>query len=360
MKFMTSTLPKTSPMPERTAEATPYYGHLITSCLLAVVAALALPPTVTAGDFVCDINSLNGSIDNGFGAELPAGRELSSIPLPYPAECLSEGVTTVNGVIADLTRTGSGSTAMPVVPQIRLSSMTGPPTDILVTGPEVVVQGIPIFPNFARAPIPTPPVEIALDRDRDGTVDLFIGSGLILTSTSNQNQFVGYTRSGPPVPCFTTIVGQPLKEPCSNGDPLFKSLGQGLQISAAKARVGDDSTYCPFDIRTNNPGVSIGATFEMKLQLAAGSSCVSPTHLDVVDILSDKTGLLRRFEDVEPGTVLGFAATPDEVETWRNGRMWVVVTEGLFTDLDRVVPAHGIFLDGFESGSTVDWSQSVP
>ncbi|MBZ0112857.1 MAG: hypothetical protein K8J08_10380 [Thermoanaerobaculia bacterium] len=352
-------LPSSQCVPQRTTRVRSFCGrHSL--CVIGMIAMAVFPSPGAAGDFICDVNSVSTSIDNGFGAELPTGREFSSVVQLFPPECLSEGVTNVNGVITDLTRTVTGSTAMAVVPQVRSSSMSGPPVDILVSGPQAVVQGVPVFPNFVRAPIPVPPTAIVLDLDHNGIVDVFVGSGLVLDSFGTQDQFVGYTRSGPAVPCFTTLVGDPLVEPCSNGDPLFRSLGQGLQMSAGKARVGEDSTYCPLDVRTNNPGVSIGAAFEMKLQLAAGSSCVPPAEIDVVDIVNSSGALTMRFEDHLPGTVMEFMVTPDELADWQNGQMWVVVTDGLFTDRDRIVPAQAIFYGDFESGSTSAWSLTDP
>lgn len=349
----------------RTCLLTPTDRRANTSWLLTALLVLVpvlVPSLVLAAEsFDCDIENWDLQVDSAFGAAVDETRGFATVQAQIPLGCLVEGWSKVDGIIVYTTRSASGGSTLPLRPEVRYSAQNGPPSNqVLTSGPVGTVEGVPQFPAYARSSFPVDSEAILMDIERDGIIDNFVAGIAFLDGGDTVDRFVVYSRSGASLPCFTGTEGMPLDSPCSAGDPLFRQMGIGIQLSASRATVGGQDGYCPIDVRTNNPAVKGGGSFQLELQPAISGPCNPPTNLDQGRLLGPDGQVIATVDNPEYHVPYQLDITPEQVQFWNDIKMFFEITHDTVIDKKPLTPAQALFLDGFETGDLSEWGSIFP
>jgi len=320
--------------------------------LATVFLLLFVAPPVAAQTFPCDLENWDGTPDSGFGAGPGEIRAFATTLQVIPQECMSGGVSWVNGVIVNATRTGVSPTMPIELVEIRVNPVNDPPSlNVVSTGPGRNIPNVAVFPTSTRQIFPVEPKTFVFDADDNGTVDEYVAGVVYIDGDSTPDQFVSTSRTGPIVPCFTGLEGQPIDEPCSNGDPLLHGMGLGMQTAAGFARI-EDIGGTSVSVRTNNPQIDPLRNLDILIDAA----------LDELSIMDGPGGpTICTFLNVPAGALSVCPLTAAQAERWRNAQAFIEWISTSAYGEERIIPAdHFISADGFESGDTSRWSSTVP
>jgi len=328
-----------------------------------IALALAVVPLGSASgalaQFICDVDPWSQTANSGFGAGPGEVRGFAVTPQNVPDECLVEGVSYLNGVIVNVTQQG-GSSTMPIDHvEILESSFNGPPTFTRLTyGPGGNIDNVPSFPAFVEERIPTAPATWTWDLDDDGTLDSFAAPTVFAEGDATPGQFFAYSTNGGPVPCHTGLEGAPINEPCTDGNPNFRSMGVGVAVAAGFATI-EGIPPAPLFFRTNNPDADIGSVFDHEWGHEMDAS--APDAIDVIRIFDEFGGVICSSPNVPPQSTRSCVLTPAQIQQFLDGKLEVEFDEDDNLVRFEIVPANMfIFADGFESGDTSAWSNTVP
>lgn len=332
------------------------FPHLAAIILLLIVVCWFVAPPAAAQGFTCDIEPWDQTPDSGFGAGPGEIRGFATVPQNIPPECISNGVSWVNGVIVNATRT-AGSTTMPINNvEVRVVPVNDPPSvDVWATGPGGDVPNVPVFPAYVRQPFPVEIGIYAWDPDGNLVVDDHLAGVVYANGDQTAGQFIPYSQTGNAVDCYTGELGQPIDEPCSNGDPLMRGMGIGLEIAAGHASFEDIGGTSVF-VRTNNPLEDGSRELDVHVR---ESETLFPIKIEVVDAVDGPT--ICTFPDVPPEGVRVCPLTETQAQHWEDGGLSIKLTILNDSDEEPIVPAdHYIFADGFEKGDTSTWPVVLP
>lgn len=327
---------------------------------MTIVLALVLAPACGAhAQFICDLDPWNESPDSAFGAGAGEVRGFAVTSQNVPDECLVSGVSYLNGVIINATQQG-GSSTMPIeFVEIQESSLNGPPgPDVLTSGPGGNLTNVPPFPAFVTGRMSTRPTTWAWDLDDDGTLDSYAAGTAFLDGNNTPGQFFPISTNGPVVPCHTGLQGMRIDEPCVNGNPDFRSIGLGVETAAGLA-VGV-VLGVPLELRTNNPEAA-GDFFLDIIWDQSSFAGAPPAAIDALRVFDGTGGQICEFPNVPPGSPRSCLLTPTQIQQFLEGELDVEFDEDDQITRAGIIPANDfIFADGFESGDTTSWSNTVP
>ena len=207
------------------------------------------------------------------------------------------------------------------------------------------------------------PTDVAVwdwDLDDNGSLDNYVGPTVYADGDSTGGQFFPFSTIGGVVPCHTGLDGSPINEPCSNGDPNFRSMGIGLEAAAGFAEITGLGTAPPLQFRTNNPDMDPADDLDFLWDAGVGTGPMI-IDIDLMRIFDAAGGEICQRQNVAPGQSQSCLLTPAEIQQFLDGKLEVQFDENGNTARFDIVPADMfIFADGFESGDTSSWSNTVP
>jgi len=296
------------------------------------------------------------SIDNGMGAEPGVVREFAS-GITMPAGCKRDGRVWVPRLLVVVTRSG-GSSDMPVRVSLRntatVTEAVVPPGDDRTLPYARTLQNVPVFPLSGE-------YEINTGVNNNANMNAILRSETFYVSIdmdgdNTANKFLATDKMGSPDPhCFTGINGATPDDPCTTGNPTLNEAAQGAIGYTFYGRYASGAA-----VDGREPlGTTWGARY-----LAPDTEGGPYEPEGVVD--------LRVHESVSGNTLCTFFNIPDDFEfecvmtapqlaMLADGDISVELTGDGPTRNTRMIPADQfIFADGFESGDTSVWSQSLP
>lgn len=327
----------------------------------AFAVALVASATVTYAQFVCDVDPWSQTANSGFGAGPGEIRGFAVTPQSVPAECLVDNNSVFTGVVVNATQQGGAST-MPIERiDILDSGFNGPPGSIVISsGPGGTVQNVPTFPAFVESRLPTNPVGWDWDLDDDGSIDNWVAPTVYLDGDATPGQFLPFSTNGGVVPCNTGLDGSPINEPCSDGDPNFRSMGIGVETAAGFSPINGLGTAPPLFLRTTNPDAAPDNEIDFLWDFGDGLGTL-PSAIETIRLFDDGDTMICERQNVAPGQVRSCLLTPAQIQQFLEGKLEVEFDENDNIVRFEIVPANQfIFADGFESGDTSSWSNTVP
>ena len=202
----------------------------------AIFAVWLASAAITQAQFVCDVDPWSQMANSAFGAGPGEIRGFAVTPQSVPAECLVDNNSFLTGVIINASQQGGAST-MPIERvDILASSFTGPPSSAeIASGRPGIIEDVPPFPSFVLSRLPTNVAGWDWDLDDNGSLDNWVAPTAYLDGDATPGQFIPFSTNGGMVPCHTGLDGAPIDEPCSDGDPNFRSMGIGIETAAGFA-----------------------------------------------------------------------------------------------------------------------------
>jgi len=322
--------------------------------ILFLMSALFFVAAPTSADNeICRVTTVDGTVENGVGAEPGVSREFVQ-DLDVPPECQTQGGNTwVLAHELSVTRIEpSSATVNAQVTVRRLDLVRGiQPKQILIESHFVAVD-TSTFPQmgsewtiFGGPPRAAPA--------------LGLGPSVVLDGDLTGNQFVTVDQSaGTPLRTCWTRNGLPEWELCTNGNPAIRGIGLTLRVSPFVADFPQ-----------------LGRTPMIVSNLPDGSSTIT-LDFSGIDAASD---LLEDVELREPGNPIPICSSPADfpllcpltaaqMALHRQSQLMIIVTprivppEGIADPIaSQLISAdHYVFSNGFESGDGSFWSTVVP
>lgn len=306
-------------------------------------------------------NHTSQPANSGFGAGPGEVRGFAVTPQSVPAECLADNNSWLTGVIINASQQG-GASNMPIERvEILDSSFNGPPgSTVIASGPGGTIAGVPPFPAFVEDRLPIDVTSWDWDLDDNGQHDNWLALVAILDGDATPGQFLPFSTNGGPVPCHTGLDGSPIDEPCTNGDPNFRSMGIGVEIAAGIAQITGLGAAPPLQVRTNNPDVDPASDLDFIWDEGVGSG-TPVLDIDLMKIFDEPGALICSFPNVPPRSSRSCHLTPAQIEQFHFGELELELVDNSNVVRSEIFPANlFIFADGFESGDTSSWSTTVP
>jgi len=342
--------------------------HPRSIALQTMLISLPLASLVTAQD-PCTVRAYDGTNENGVGAAVGFVLEYCT-EVTVPDVCLDRGAYFINAVEFQATQTG-GDTTMPFTAQVRRTptGLQGPtPPGEIVAGPtQDTAEGVPGFPS-SQSWVTT--VLDSVGSFSVGFAAVELNSAcIVVDGNATVDQFIAadQTPATPIVPCWTgQVPGMPDEDCRKAGFPNLNALAAGLQVSP-HAALGDGSQQVPPN------GTTAVAVVRGGPEKAGGTDF----WFEVVHDVANPTA--AHIHNAPPGSnggiVVNFGdptspiqATGVDMSGLLNellaGDLYVNVHSAAFPAGEvrgQIEPAGAqIFADGFESGDTTAWSNSVP
>jgi hypothetical protein len=323
----------------------------VTSILFVVVGAAA---TASADNEICTVTSVDGSVENGVGAEPGVVREfVQDVDVPSRCQTLS-GKTWVLAHELRVTRVSPSSPTVPAWIGVREIESAGDsqPGQIFIEAQFVEVNS-PLFPEmgiewtiFSGAPRATGAGNVAPTVAFDGDL------------TANQFGTVDQSPATPQRTCWTRGSGLDWLD-CTAGNPNLRGIGLSLRVSPTVARVPaldpfatifSDVTTGAEPINIDFSGVDPGFDLIESVEVVEPSNpnpiCSSPGIFPFECSLSVQQQALHRQSQ------LLILITPRIVPP-RGERQTVIEAQLISAD-------HYVFSNGFEGGDGSMWSAFIP
>jgi len=317
--------------------------------LLVSLAVIGLAVPVCADNQICVVTTVDGTVENGVGAEAGVVREFVQ-DVDVPDACQTEaGNAWVLAHELRVTRVNSSSPTVSATVDVRTlgSSRDVAPLQVLIEARFVEVD-TNVFPQMG--------IEwTVFDGLPRAAPTLGLGPAVSLDGDQTANQFVTVDQSGatPLRTCWTRGGGSGW-ELCTNGNPSIRGIGLSLQVTPILADlpfldprsrivsdIPDTAGNITVDFSGSVPAIELIDDLQVVDPMNPIPLCTWPGVLPFECYLSsEEREKLRRSE-------LVILVTPAIVPP---GRGEVTVHEVQLMSAD-----HYLFSNGFESGDTSFW-----
>lgn len=334
---------------------------------IALFAAMLSPLAADAaespqGSNPCHIRPWQ-TVDNGMGAEPGGEREYASA-IDFPAECTRGGLVWVPIIEFNMTRSGTGETDVDIsVFTRRQQGMEAAalPGDFLTHPRMVTCEDVPVFSASQTFPFFAGPNSNQNINNLLAGDSMFVDARMVGDDTGGF--FISVDDNGAPgeIPCWTTLVNGPPDEPCTNGIPDHSASGMGavggpfygrLQNGdqAVGNRVGLGSVYATRYVTGGGFG---GGLFDQSPPVAGGST-------DIALREGPAGAVICQFQNIPDDFEFDCQLTSGQIDLLEAGGVYLERSGNGPAEAVRMLPANlHIFADGFESGDTSVWSNTV-
>ena len=321
-------------------------------CWVSALFVAAIP--VWADNEICLVTAVDGTVENGVGAEAGVVREFAQ-DLDVPPECQTQaGNTWVLGHELRVTRIEPSSPTVTALVGVRRlgSTKDQEPLHVMIESRLVEVDSS-AFPAFGIewTPFNEPP---------RAAPALLITPTVAFDGDTSINQFLTVDESaGTPARSCWTHADHGAWEQCTNGNPAIR--GVGLAVQAAPYVSHFPSINPTPKILGVLPNGSSTLTIDFSGFGAAG---------DVIDevALREKGNQIPFFSSL-PDFPMGVPLSANQQALARQSELIVILTpkiiplsDGVQTPVEsQLISAdHYVFFNGFESGDGSYWSAVVP
>jgi len=324
-----------------------FAGLIGAACLPVVAAEPALGGS-------CDIVPWQ-TVNNGMGAEPGVVREFA-VGIAVPPECLRGGRTWVPRIFLGMTRTPGSSPDVDVRVSIRApQSPGGPPGDFRTELTPYTLEGVPLFPAKGTFELDVGP---GANQNLNNILwgDYFFPS-VDMNGDETALVFLVADEVGPmDMDCFTGVDGDTPTDVCTNGNPNLNEAGVGASANPYYARLpstgesvsGREPLATTWGARYINPGTT-GGSIDLTVWRDSPGGAQEGGQQTIC-----------QFSDIPVDFEFQCVMTASELASLSAGEVFVELTGGGPVRNTRVLPADlFIFADGFESGDTSVWSNTV-
>ena len=331
---------------------------------LALLAALAGP---AAAQDPCTLMPFDGTNENGLGAQPGFVVEYCS-EIVVPPVCLDGGNYFINAVQIEATET-TGASTMPITAQVRRAFIGAGPMkpNAIVAGPtQDVVQNVPNFPASRRW---VTTVLQASGRFSVGLDAVQITSACtILDGSQTPGQFLGTDESAGTAinPCWKGDPPDNPDEDCRNGAPALRALRTGLKVSPHGGMADGSQEVPPVNTAAHGtvrlgPNVPGGLIFWVEID----HDVANPTGAHIHRGAPGMNGpIVRDLGDPTSPIFVPAVDLTDLIDDLFGGELYVNIHSAAFPNGEirsEILNASNlVFEDGFESGDTTSWSNTVP
>jgi len=329
---------------------------------IALLAVVVSPSPATAAESAQGANPCHitpwQTVDDGMGAEPGAVREFASA-VDLPADCLRGGLAWIPVIEFNMTRSGTAETSVDMSVFIRGQETMADaalPGDPLTQPHMVTCESVPGFPSSQSCPFFSGPNS---NQDINNLIagdSFFVDVELVGDETAGF--FVSVDEQGAvgEVPCFTTTTGGAPDDPCPNGNPLHSASGIGAIGYTFYGRYanGDQSAGNREPLATTfGARYMSGGSFNQDLPAVGGST-------DIALREGPSGAVICQFLNIPDDFEYSCPLTTGQIDMLEAGELFVERSGSAPTESVRMVPAdQHIFADGFESGDTSVWSNTV-